>query len=299
MEFHQLRYFVAVAEAGNFSRAAERVHVAQPSLSQQIQKLEAEVGQPLFDRLPRSVVLTEAGKRLLERARRILVDVADAHACVDECKGKPVGRLVVAAIPTIAPYLMPRLLQGFRKTVPEVSLEILEDVTENIARRLEDGDIDLGILSTFRAGPNLLSRFLATEPLLVALPKEHRLAERQKLQWSDLTREKFLVLHEAHCLSRQVSRLCSAHGIRPEVVLHGAQLGTVVGMVAVGMGLSLVPQMMVAHERESGCVFVPFAAPAPVREIRLARNHLRHQSRACAAFASYTAKHLGPLRAGS
>src|SRR3954454_25221170 len=104
MEIHQLRYFVAVAEEGSFSRAAAREHVAQPSLSQQIQKLEAEIGQRLFDRLHRSVMLTEAGKCLLEYARKILVEIADARRCVDDLKHDVAGQLAVGALPTIAPY---------------------------------------------------------------------------------------------------------------------------------------------------------------------------------------------------
>src|SRR5207237_8602009 len=110
MEIHQLRYFVAVADEGNFSRAAEKVRVAQPSLSQQIQKLEAEVGQSLFDRLSRTVVLTEAGRCLLEFARKILASVADAGRCVDELQGEAIGRLGGGAVPTIAPYVL-RTLQ--------------------------------------------------------------------------------------------------------------------------------------------------------------------------------------------
>src|SRR5256886_8152865 len=108
MEIHQLRYFVAVAEEGSFSRAAGKVRVAQPSLSQQIRKLEAEVGQPLFDRLPRSVVLTEAGRCLIDYARQILASIGDARRCVDELKGEVAGRVAVGAIPTIAPYVLPR-----------------------------------------------------------------------------------------------------------------------------------------------------------------------------------------------
>src|SRR5207248_4560529 len=106
MEIHQLRYFVAVADEGNFSRAAEKVRVAQPSLSQQIQKLEAEVGQPLFDRLPRSVGLTDAGRCLIDYARQILAAIRDARRCVDESKGRVAGRLAIGAIPTIAPYVL-------------------------------------------------------------------------------------------------------------------------------------------------------------------------------------------------
>src|SRR5437016_14480406 len=130
MEIHQLRYFVAVADEGSFSRAAAKVRVAQPSLSQQIRKLEAEIGQPLFDRLPRSVVLTEAGRCLLEYAQRILASVGDARRCVDELKGKIAGELSVGAIPTIAPYILPELVVTFQKHYPEVTLEIVDDVSE-------------------------------------------------------------------------------------------------------------------------------------------------------------------------
>src|SRR2546423_10695790 len=127
MEIHQLRYFVAVADEGSFSRAAAREHVAQPSLSQQIQKLEAEMDQRLFDRLPRSIVVTEAGKCLLEYARKILAEIADARRCLDELKRDIVGRLSVGAIPTIAPYVLPSLIGKFQEEHPKVILEIFED----------------------------------------------------------------------------------------------------------------------------------------------------------------------------
>ena len=130
MEIHQLRYFVAVADEGNFSRAAAKVHVAQPSLSQQIRKLEAEIGQPLFDRLPRSVVLTEAGRCLIDYARQILASIGDARRSVDELKGKIAGDVAVGAIPTIAPYVLPELVVKFQKHYPEVTLHVVEDVTD-------------------------------------------------------------------------------------------------------------------------------------------------------------------------
>ncbi|MCI0540130.1 MAG: LysR family transcriptional regulator [Verrucomicrobiales bacterium] len=292
MEIHQLRYFVAVAEEGNFSRAAARVRVAQPSLSQQIQKLEAEVGQRLFDRLPRTVVLTEAGQRFLGFAQKILTGIADAKRCLDECDGEVIGRLAIGAIPTIAPYILPRLLQEFRKSHPRVTVEVVEDVTEHLARGMEDGDLDLALVSTCRAGPNVHRQPLGKEPLLVALPARHRLAQRAGIAWRDLKPEKFLVLHEMHCLSRQVARLCTAHAVRPEVVLQGAQLCTVVGLVAAGLGVSLVPQMMVRHEKESGCVFLPLAGTAPERELNWIRNPQRYQSKASAALTECAASLL-------
>ena len=284
MEIHQLRYFVAVAEEGSFSRAAAREHVAQPSLSQQIQKLEAEMDQRLFDRLSRSVVVTEAGKCLLEYARKILVEIAEARRCLDDLKRDIAGRLTVGAIPTMAPYVLPKLIGKFQTRYPKVDLEILEDTTESLALRLEDGTLDIAIMSTCQQSPTLERHPLGKEPLFVLLPNQHRLAKKKKISWSDLKSEKFLLLHEVHCLSAQVCQLLATHNLRPELALRGAQLTTIAQMVATGMGVSLVPQMMVEHELPSGCVALPFTPPAPVREINLLRNPLRLETKAAAAF---------------
>src|SRR5881409_1655225 len=139
MEIHQLRYFVAVADEGSFSRAAAKVRVAQPSLSQQIRKLEAELGQPLFDRLPRSVVLTEAGRCLLDYARQILTGIADARRCVAALEQDVAGGLAVGAIPSVALYVLPNLIQRFQERYPKVTFELFEDTTDKLAQGLEDG----------------------------------------------------------------------------------------------------------------------------------------------------------------
>jgi len=283
MEIHQLRYFEAVADEGNFSRAAEKMHVAQPSLSQQIQKLEAEVGQPLFDRLPRAVLLTEAGKRFHEFAQRILSNVADAQKCIDEFKGQAVGKLVIGAIPTIAPYLLPRLLPRFQQQHPKATVEVVEDVTETLAGGLEDGEVDVALLSSCESR-DFLGQSLGEEALLVAVPPGHRLARKDRVTWRDLKQERFLGLHRAHCLSRQVEEFCAAHGLQPELSMRGAQLSTVVRMVEAGLGLSLVPQMMADCEAGKGCRFLPFVAPVPTRQLNIVRNPLRFQSKAAAAF---------------
>ena len=284
MEVHQLRYFVAVADEGSFSRAAAREHVAQPSLSQQIQKLEAEMDQRLFDRLPRSVVVTEAGKCLLEYARKILAEIADARRCVDELKREVVGRLAVGAIPTIAPYVLPALIEKFQRRYPKVTLEIFEDTTERLVRRMEDGEVDIALVSTCDESPALERHSLGKEALLVLLPKGHQLAKKKMIKWSDLKSQKFLLLHDMHCLSAQVYQFLAAHHLRPELTVRGAQLGTIARMVAAGMGVTLVPQMMIEAEPVTGCVALPFAPPVPVRELNMVRNPLRFQSKAAAAF---------------
>jgi LysR family hydrogen peroxide-inducible transcriptional activator len=194
------------------------------------------------------------------------------------------GRLAVGAIPTMAPYVLPELIGKFQTRYPKVDLEILEDTTENLALRLEDGTLDIAIMSTCQQSPTLERHPLGKEALFVLLPNQHRLAKKKKISWSDLKAEKFLLLHEVHCLSAQVCQLLATHDLRPELALRGAQLATIAQMVATGMGVSFVPQMMVEHELPSGCVAVPFTPPAPVRELNLLRNPLRFETKAAAAF---------------
>ncbi len=284
MEIHQLRYFVAVADEGSFSRAAAQEHVAQPSLSQQIQKLEAEVGERLFDRLPRSVVLTDAGQCLLTFARKILVEIANARHSVDELNREVIGQLAVGAIPTIAPYVLPELIGKFHEHYPKVRLEVFEDTTENLVRRLDDGELDIALASTCGESPTLELHSLGREPLSVLLSNKHRLAKKKQIKWSDLKSETFLLLHEMHCLSNQVHQFLASHHLQPELALQGAQLITIARMAAARLGVSLVPQMMVEDELVPGCVSVPFRPPAPERELNLLRNPLRLRSKAVAAF---------------
>ena len=284
MEIHQLRYLVAVADEGSFSRAAAKVRVAQPSLSQQIRKLEAEVGQPLFDRLPRSVVLTEAGHCLIDYARQILASIGDARRCVDELKGEVAGRVAVGAIPTIAPYVLPGLVVTFQKHYPDVILEIVEDVTDNITRRIEAGELDVALASTCRLSSTLRRESVGSEPLLLLVPKAHPLGKKALVEFDDLKSQRFLLLHEMHCLSQQVNHLLESRRLRPEVALAGSQLSTIANMVAASIGISIVPQMMVKHHGTPGCISLPFAPPVPERELNLLYNPLRFQSKAAAAF---------------
>ncbi|MBA3962464.1 MAG: LysR family transcriptional regulator [Chthoniobacterales bacterium] len=284
MEIHQLRYFVAVAEEGNFSYAADREHVSQPGLSQQIQKLEAELDKQLFDRLPRSVVLTDAGRLFLEYARQILTDIADARRAVAALDHEVAGKLAVGAIPSIALYVLPRLIVDFERAYPKVTFEIFEDTTDKLAERLEEGTLDVVLASSGDERPNLKQHSLGKEPLLMLLPAKHRLARKKTIAWSDLASEKFLLLHEVHSLATTVRRLLAANHLKPELVLQGAQLTTIAAMVAAGLGVTVVPEMMVHSEFVKGCVAVPFAPPVPTRGLILLRNPLRFESKAAAAF---------------
>jgi DNA-binding transcriptional LysR family regulator len=184
----------------------------------------------------------------------------------------------------MAPYVLPKIIGKFQARYPKIVLEIVEDTTDGLAARLEDGTLDIAIMSTCQQSTALEPHPLGEEALLVLLPEQHHLANKKKISWSDLKSEKFLLLHEVHCLSAQVCRLLASHNLQPEWAFKGAQLGTIAQMVATGMGVSVVPQMMVEHRVPSGCVALPFTPPVPTRELNLLRNPLRLETRAAAAF---------------
>jgi len=285
MDLQQLRYFVAVAELANFSRAAARCGVAQPSLSQQIQKLERELGQPLLDRLPRGAMLTEAGTRLLDRARRILSEADAAVREVHEARDAVAGRLSVGAIPTIAPFLLPPVIRRFIRDHRRVELELHEHVTDRLLEQVTAGTIDLAVASLPLEHRLLHVEPLFTEPLVLALPADHRLAARKTVSWDAIAEERYLVLHEMHCLSGQSMGFCRSHGSEPNVIMRGEQLGTLLDMVALGLGISIVPQMLAAADRSTRRVYRPLRGNEPHRTVVVAWHLDRYRTNASRAFA--------------
>lgn len=292
MEIHQLEYLVAVADEGSVTRAAERLAMAQPSVSQQLRKLEREVGQPLFDRLPRGVVLTEAGRRLVGHARTILAELRDARRHVDDARRAVGGALTVGAIPTIAPFALPGIVRAFVEACPEVALTLVEDVTDRLVDQLERGGLDLALVSALAEPRRILVERVADEPLLVLLPAAHRLAAAGSVARAELAGERFLVLHAMHCLSGQVAEVCESDALRPAIVSRGAQLATIAEMVAGGLGISVVPEMMRARDADPRRAYRPFAEAAPARELNLAWSPDRYRTNAAREFARVARAHL-------
>jgi LysR family hydrogen peroxide-inducible transcriptional activator len=299
MEMHQLEYFVAVAEEGGFTRAAQRMQVAQPSLSQQIKKLEKELRQPLFDRLPRGAVLTEAGQRLLEHARHVLAELHDARRRVGEVGGNVAGALTVGAIPTVAPFLLPGVVRSFTGRWPAVRVSVTEDVTARLLDRLGRGELDLAVLSSVGEVPNVHAELLGTEPLYLVVPAGHRLARRRRVSWRQVADERFVLLHDDHCLAGQVQEYCVPHGLEPSVAVRGTQLSTIASMVAAGLGVSVLPEMFRTADATAERVYVPFAPPAPERELCLAWSLLRYRTNAARAFAEAVRAEVRSRRAGA
>lgn len=265
MELHQLRYFVAVAETGSFTRAAERERVTQPTLSEQIIKMEGQIGRRLFDRLGRKVVLTDAGQELVGRAQAILAAVAEAERVVkDSAEG---GQLRVGAIPTIAPFLLPAVVTRFRKKHPGIKLQLKEDLTERLLADLIAGELDIGIMAMPIRDDRLHVERLLTEPLVMALPAKHRLTAKTEVKLRDVVDEPFILLDDMHCFGDQVLSFCRRGGLEPQVVCRGEQIVTLLAMVGAGQGVSVVPEMAAVEDTSPGRVFRPLGKPSPTRTL--------------------------------
>ncbi len=253
MELHQLRYVCAVADTGTFSRAAERCGIAQPSLSQQILKLEEEVGAKLFDRLGRGIRLTEAGRGFLPHARSVLEQIDLARTSISSTQAIS-GSVSLGAIPTVAPYLIPRYTVAFSKLHPDARLRIVEETTPVLIESLRDLSIDFALLALPLRHKDLNLVPVRTEPLLAALPETHPLAGRASLALTELRGEPFVMLRDGHCFRDLSLQVCGSARVHPQIAFESGQFSSVLGMVAAGIGISLVPAMAV--DRTTSCRFL-------------------------------------------
>lgn len=285
MELHQLRYFCAVASAGNFTRAAEQENVSQPSLSQQVLKLEGELGARLFERLGRRVRLTEFGAAFLQRAQTILQQVRDAKVEVSELAGAKKGEITLGVIPTVAPYFLPTRLADFAANNPQVTIRVVEDVTATLLGRLQDGAVDLALLALPVPGPHLICEELVRDRLFVVVPKKHRFASRPAVDLKELENEPFLLLKEGHCFRENVIAACRRSRLQPNVVFESGQFSSILALVGSGMGLSVIPEMAVAPI--SGCRFIPLVGERSWRRIGLVRLRNHYLTRAQNALAHH------------
>jgi LysR family transcriptional regulator, hydrogen peroxide-inducible genes activator len=265
VELHQLRYFCAVADSGSFSRAAEQSHVSQPSLSQQILKLEDELGARLFDRLGRSVRLTDVGKTFLPRARAVLRELEAARGDVVERKDSVGGSICVGVIPTIAPYFLPAQLTFLSRRFPQARVTVVEEITPVLLERLRASVVDVAILALPIRGHEFEAFPLLTENLFAALPKQHKYAKRSSLSLKDLGVEPFLLLRDGHCFRDTAVAACDRARLHPQIVFESGQFSSILSMVGAGMGVSIVPEMAV--EKKSGCRFVRIADPEASRTV--------------------------------
>jgi LysR family transcriptional regulator, hydrogen peroxide-inducible genes activator len=272
MELNQLRYFVVVARTGSFVKAAEECGVAQPSLSQQIKKLETGIGAPLFDRLGRGLKLTRYGEALLPAAQDIIRKTIETGKQMASLQRDDQGKLTIGVIPTILPYSMARPLAAFRDEHKNVELEIQESTTEKLLEGLRAGQIDIAILALPIKQPEIVCSELFREPLMVAVPESHPLSKAKALAVPQLVSERMLLLRDGHCLRDDVLTVCSRARVQFQQVFESDHLASIFALVASGFGVSIVPALSAPN---SGCHLLPLE-PASVRRIGYAQVKGHH-----------------------
>jgi LysR family transcriptional regulator, transcription activator of glutamate synthase operon len=288
MELRHLRYFEVVARQGHVTRAARELHIAQPSLSKQIQVLEAELGVVLFDRVGRRVELTEAGQLLLPYARRVLREVAEARTALQQWGSLEHGQVAIGAPPTVGAHVLPRALAAFHQRYPAIELRLLEMGAARLAALLEEGSIDLAVISV--PLPGLVSAELFSEELVVAVGQDHPLTQQQAVRSAELAAEQFILFPEGYELRSRTLQFCRAAGFEPQVALDGGETDTVMRLVAAGLGVALAPRL--ALEGVAGIVGLRVADVELQRTLRLIWHPERSRSPAAEALRSFLIERL-------
>jgi LysR family hydrogen peroxide-inducible transcriptional activator len=269
LKLKDLRYLVAVADTRHFGQAAARCFVSQPTLSAQLKKLEEYLGVQLIERQPRRIALTEAGAQVVARARR-MIEASDEIVALSQLQRDPLaGRLRLALLPTIGPYLLPLVAARIRRKLPRLELLLYEYQTGPMLDHLHAGEIDVGILALPVPADGLVDRQLFDEPFVVAVPEGNPLASRKALKSADLDGETLLLLEDGHCLRDQALDVCRQSSVHEKQDFRATSLETLRQMVASGAGITLLPQLASsgAYGHARGVSIVPFARPAPVRHI--------------------------------
>tara|TARA_B110000037_G_scaffold22516_1_gene25362 strand:+ start:22693 stop:23631 length:939 start_codon:yes stop_codon:yes gene_type:complete len=272
MTITQLKYVLAVAEHQNFTKAAEKCFVTQPTLSMQIQKLEDQLDVQIFDRSKKPIELTEIGQKIVMQSKNIVNEADRINDIVDQQKGFIGGEFKIGIIPTVMPTLLPMFLKTFIKRYPKIKLKIEELTTEEIIQRIKDGHLDAAIAATPLKNEHIKERVLFYEPFVGYIPDNHRLASKEVLDVSDLDVNDLLLLEDGHCFRDGVLNLCNAKKTkdRDEFQLQSGSFEMLTKLANEGMGMTLLPYLhtldLKANEQER---LHYFSEPSPAREVSL------------------------------
>ena len=267
MNLRDLRYLVAVAEHRHFGRAAAACFVSQPTLSTQIKKLEETLGVTLIERTNRQVMLTPVGESIVEQAQRVLGEVGRLVDIAEEHRDPLGGEFRLGIIPTVAPYLLPRILGPIREALPNLKIQLTEAQTAVIARMLREGELDAVILALPLGEENIAEAVLYNEPFYLAVSRRHAKADRKWVRVDELDKEQVLLLEDGHCLRDQALEVCKSQNAVENTNFRATSLETLRQMVAADVGITLMPELAV-RTRVAGVRYIPFAGPnSPSRTI--------------------------------
>ena len=270
MTITQLKYVLAVAEHQNFTKAAEKTFVTQPTLSMQIQKLEDELDILIFDRSKKPIALTDVGAKIVLQAKSIVNEANRMTDIVDQQKGYIGGEFKLGVIPTVMPTLLPMFLKNFINKYPKVKLRIEELNTETIIEQLEEGHLDAAIAATPLKNPNIIERPLYYEPFMAYVPDNHRLASATELTTADLDLSDMLLLEDGHCFRDGVINLCKVSKDYGDdhFSLESGSFETLVKLADEGLGMTLLPYLH-TQNMQGDKHFKRFTEPSPAREVSL------------------------------
>lgn len=283
-DLRQLEYFCAVARTGSFTKAADDLGIAQPTLSEQIARLEQGLGAALFERLNRRIELTPLGEAILGKAQALLEDAAALPEHCERAREGVRGPLRVGAIPTILPYYLAPRLKGYTEQYPEVDLHVREGPTAELTDLVLDGLIDVAVVSLPVEGAGLVMKELFRERLYLAVPEGHRLAGAERVQLRRVTGERLLILKDGHCLRDEALAVCDRARARFAGLFEADQFLTVFELIRAGFGVSIVPEM--ARGLSEGCRLVAIE-PEATRRVGYVRLERRYVSKALEAFTGY------------
>ncbi len=268
MNLRDLRYLVAVAEHKHFGRAAEACFVSQPTLSTQIKKLEEELGVTLIERTNRQVMLTPVGERIVAQAQRVLREVSQMVHIAEEHKDPYGGEFRLGIIPTVAPYLLPKILGPLRKALPKLRIQLTEAQTAVLTRMVREGDLDAAVLALPLEEDNLKQHKLYTENFYFAVSRNHPKAGKKSVRLADLDNEQVLLLEDGHCLRDQALEVCQSHNAVENTNFRATSIETLRQMVAADVGITLMPELAIGS-RTGPVRYLPFSGEPPHRDIGL------------------------------
>ncbi len=294
----QLRYFSALAETLHFGRAAKLCHITQPALSMQIRDLEANLGLTLIERGSSGLLLTQEGHEVAKRAHDILLAVQDLTEVASHNRHPLSGKLRLGVIPSVGPYLLPKILPQIHESYPELQLNLRESQTRYLIDDLIDGHLDLLILALPVEPDDIETMPLFDDQFSVALPPEHPLSSRKKIDQNELGGEHLLLLEEGHCLRDQALAVCQ---MTKTDEFRASSLSTVIQMVANGYGLTILPALSLPTEvtAQDGISVVPFADPVPSRTIGLAWRQSSPHKPEFAEFGDFIRLRVGSILTSS
>lgn len=271
MNIRDFEYLVALAEHKHFRKAAEACFVTQPTLSGQIRKLEDELGSTLLERSSRRVLFTDSGLQLVEQAKRILNEVKTFKDMANGQSGEMTGPMHIGFIPTVGPYILPRIVPALKEQFPDLELFLHEAQTHQLVSQLEEGKLDCLVLASVAETAPFKEIDVYDEPMRVAVPSDHEWAKLDEVDMLALNGRTVLALGDGHCLRDQALGFCFAAGAKDDERFKATSLETLRNMVAAGAGITLLPELSLPDEKEKdGVCYIKATNPVPSRRIVLA-----------------------------